>query len=115
MPEYCPKRGDIVWLDFTPQAGHEQSGRRPALVISHDAYNRKAGLILGCPVTSQRKGYPFEVSIPDGLPVSGVILADQVRSLDWRSRRAVFIVKAGSDTMSEVLSKFGALTADTDE
>src|ERR1700733_15298464 len=112
MPGYCPKRGDLVWLDFSPQAGHEQSGRRPALVISHDAYNRKAGLILACPVTSQRKDYPFEVSIPDGLPVSGVILADQVRSLDWRSRRAVFIAKAPPGTLEEVLYRFAALTAD---
>ncbi len=108
MPTYFPRRGDFIWLDFAPQAGHEQSGRRPALVLSHDAYNRKTGLLLGCPITTQRKGYPFEVTIPDGLSVSGVVLADQVRSLDWRSRRAVFIAKAPADTLAEVLSKLDA-------
>ena len=115
MPGYYPKLGDLVWLDFAPQAGHEQSGRRPALVVSHDAYNRKAGLILGCPVTSQRKGYPFEVSIPEGMPVSGVILADQMRSLDWRSRRALFIAKAPSETLAEAVSLIKTLTADMDD
>jgi mRNA interferase MazF len=112
VPRYCPRRGDLIWLDFTPQAGHEQSGRRPALVISHDEYNRKVGLLLACPATTQQKGYPFEVSIPDGLPVSGVILADQVRSLDWRFRNARFIAKAPTDVLAEALSKLDALTAE---
>jgi len=78
---YVPRRGDIVWLSFTPQAGHEQAGRRPALVLSPSAYNRKVGLALFCPVTSRVKGYPFEVTVPKGLSVAGVVLADQVKSL----------------------------------
>lgn len=86
---YVPDRGDVVWLDFTPQAGHEQAGRRPALVLSPAAYNRKAGLMLCCPITSQVKGYPFEVQVaPSTGKVAGVVLADQVRCLDWRSRNA---------------------------
>ena len=85
---YVPERGDVVWITFNPQAGHEQVGRRPALVLSPKAYNGKVGLALLCPVTSQVKGYPFEVGIPEGLPVSGVILSDQVKSLDWRARKA---------------------------
>ena len=86
MPRrYVPRRGDIVWLSFTPQAGHEQAGRRPALVLSPSAYNRKVGLALFCPVTSRVKGYPFEVTVPKGLSVAGVVLADQVKSLDWQA------------------------------
>ena len=87
---YVPDRGDLVWLDFTPQAGHEQAGRRPALVLSPAAYNTKSGLMLCCPVINQAKGYPFEVAV---VPASGaatsVILADQVRCLDWRAQKAL--------------------------
>jgi mRNA interferase MazF len=108
----CPKRGDVVWLDFTPQAGHEQAGRRPAAVISHSEYNRKAGLMLACPITNQRKGYPFEVSLPAGLAITGVIQADQVRSLDWKSRRAAFIGHLDEETLAEVLSKLITLIDD---
>jgi mRNA interferase MazF len=86
---YVPERGDVVWLDFTPQAGHEQAGRRPALVLSPGSYNGKSGLMLCCPVTNQVKGYPFEVAVtPSAGKVTGVALADQVRCLDWRSRNA---------------------------
>lgn len=85
---YVPERGDIVWLDVHPHAGHEQAGRRPGLVLSPAAYNERVGLALMCPVTTREKGYPFEVSIPAGLPVHGVVLVDQVRSLDWRVRNA---------------------------
>jgi mRNA interferase MazF len=106
---YVPKRGDLIWLDFTPQAGHEQAGRRPAAVISDSKYNRKVGLLLACPITSQRKLYPFEVLLPDGLPITGVILADQVRSLDWKSRRAVFIGRLGEEILSETLGKLAIL------
>jgi len=106
---YLPRRGDLIWLDFTPQAGHEQSGHRPAVVISNDQYNSKVGLLLGCPVTSQRKQYPFEVLLPEGLPISGVVLADQVRSLDWKSRRAVFICRLDEEVLSEILGKLAAL------
>lgn len=86
MKTSAPQRGEIVWLDFTPQSGHEQAGRRPALVLSPVEYNEKAGLALMCPITNQAKGYPFEVGLPKGLPVKGVVLSDQVRSLDWRAR-----------------------------
>jgi len=84
---YVPERGDLVWLTFNPQAGHKQAGRRPAVVLSPKAYNGKVGLALFCPITSQVKGYPFEVRLPEGLPVSGSILADQVKSLDWQARQ----------------------------
>ncbi len=79
---YVPDCGDAIWLTFSPQTGHEQAGRRPALVLSPGVYNSKVGLAILCPVTDQAKGYPFEVRIPDGLEVAGVILADQVKSLD---------------------------------
>jgi mRNA interferase MazF len=85
---YAPARGEIVWLQFEPQAGHEQTGRRPAVVISPREYNEKVGLCLCCPVTSQVKGYPFEVELPAGLEVEGVVLCDQVKSLDWKARHA---------------------------
>ncbi len=85
---YIPGAGDLVWLDFSPQTGREQAGRRPALVLSPAAYNEPAGLIVACPITSQAKGYPFEVALPAGLPISGVILADHLKSMDWRRRRA---------------------------
>ncbi len=85
---YIPKRGDMVWISFNPQAGHEQAGRRPAIVLSPKAYNRKVGLAIFCPITNQAKGYPFEVSLPEGVGVTGVILSDQVKSLDWRIRKA---------------------------
>jgi mRNA interferase MazF len=109
---YVPKRGDLIWLDFTPQAGHEQADRRPAAVISSSQYNRKVGLLLACPITSHRKQYPFEVLLPDGLPITGVILADQVRSLDWKSRRAAFIGRIGEDVLAETLGKLAALIDD---
>jgi mRNA interferase MazF len=106
---YSPARGDVVWLAFDPQAGREQTGRRPALVISPQAYNDKAGLALVCPVTSQVKGYPFEVGLPAGLPVSGVVLADQVKSLDWQARRADFLCRLPDEVTAEVLEKIGLL------
>lgn len=108
-PVYIPKRGDLIWLDFTPQAGREQAGRRPALVISKDEYNRKVGLLLACPITSRKKGYPFEVQLPAGLPIAGVALADQIRTLDWRVRQAEFISRVDSQTVAEVLARFNAL------
>jgi mRNA interferase MazF len=106
---YVPARGDAIWLDFTPQAGHEQASRRPALVLSPAAYNGRVGLALLCPITSQVKGYPFEVAIPDGLAVSGVILSDQVRSLDWRARTAAFIVHLPEAVVAEALAKLHTL------
>lgn len=104
-----PRRGDIVWLHFTPQAGHEQAGRRPALVISPDSYNSLVGLFLACPITTQIKGYPFEVPLQKSRKVSGVVLADQVKSLDWRARAAELIEHAGSDVVKEVLAKLRVL------
>jgi mRNA interferase MazF len=94
----------LVWLSFDPQAGHEQAGRRPAFVLSPETYNRKAGLFLACPVTSKVKGYPFEVVLPDGSDVSGVILADQVKSLDWKARRAEFAGTTTKDVVEDVLA-----------
>jgi len=101
---YVPKRGDLVWLTFDPQAGHEQAGRRPAFVLSPEAYNRKTSLFLACPVTSQVKGYPFEVALPAGLPVSGVILADQIKSLDWKARNAQFAGRTTGEVVEGVVA-----------
>jgi mRNA interferase MazF len=106
---YVPERGDLAWLTFNPQAGHEQEGRRPAVVLSPAAYNGKVGLALFCPITSQAKGYPFEVILPEGLPVSGVILADQVKSLDWRAREAEKIARLPENIMKDVMTKVGLL------
>lgn len=107
--EYIPHRGDITWLDFSPQTGHEQAGKRPAVCISPEEYNKKVGLAIFCPITSQIKGYPFEVIMPDNCPVKGVILSDQVKNLDWRERRAEFICKLSEDKLSEVLCKLMTL------
>lgn len=106
---YVPDRGDLVWLTFTPQAGHEQAGRRPALTLSPQRYNRVTGLALFCPITRQVKGYTFEVALPSGLPISGVILTDQVRSLDWNARQIEFIAKVSADVLAEVIGKLEAL------
>lgn len=106
---YVPQRGDIVWLSFEPQAGHEQRGRRPALVLSPAAYNGKLGLALFCPITSRIKGYPFEVLLPDGLAVKGVILSDQVRSLDWRARHAEYATRLSQARVRDVLDKLDTL------
>lgn len=102
---FVPDRGDLVWLTFSPQAGHEQAGRRPALVLSPASYNRKVGLLVACPVTGRSKGYPFEVALPSGLPVAGVVLADQLRSLDWRVREAELICRAPDEVVAEALAK----------
>jgi mRNA interferase MazF len=102
---YVPEAGDLVWLTFDPQAGSEQAGRRPALVLSPASYNRKSGLALLCPITSRVKKYPFEVLLPLGSPVSGVVLADQIKSLDWGERRAELIGSAGRDLLEEVLGR----------
>ena len=101
---YVPRRGDAVWITLNPQAG-----RRPAIVLSPEAYNSRVGLAILCPVTNQIKGYPFEVAIPPGLDITGVILSDQVKSLDWRARQAEFIAALPNDTIIEALQKIGAL------
>ncbi len=106
---YVPDRGDVVWISLNPQAGHEQSGRRPAIVLSPATYNRKTGLAVLCPITNQIKGYPFEVVIPDGAGVSGVVLSDQVKSLDWKARRAELICTLSGEVIVEVLAKVRTL------
>ncbi len=108
---HVPDRGDIVWIDFDPQAGHEQAGRRPAMVVSPQSYNQKVGLVLLCPITNQRKGYPFEVPLPKGLKVTGVVLADQVKSMDWRARHAEFCCKTPAATVLDVIGKAQTLLA----
>ena len=106
---YVPERGDAVWITLDPQAGHEQAGRRPALVLSPSAYNGRVGLALFCPITSQVKGYPFEVLLPPGLPVAGVVGADQVKSLDWRARKAARIASVPEEVVTQVVQRIQAL------
>jgi mRNA interferase MazF len=106
---YAPARGDVVWITLDPRAGHEQRGRRPALVLSPASYNRKVGLALVCPITNQVKGYPFEVPLPEGLPVTGVVLADQVKSLDWAARQCVQICVVPGQVVVQVLRKVNTL------
>jgi mRNA interferase MazF len=109
MSDYVPERGDAVWLNFNPQSGHEQAGRRPAVCISPSLYNKKVGLALFCPVTSRIKGYPFEVSIPKNLKISGVVLSDQIKNLDWRARNIEFIAKLPNSMVEETLKKVRTL------
>ncbi|MBC8182941.1 endoribonuclease MazF [candidate division KSB1 bacterium] len=106
---YCPDRGDVMWINLNPQAGHEQAGRRPALVLSPKAYNQKIGMSLICPITNQIKGFPFEVEIPTNEKVSGVILSDQVKCLDWKVRKTEFICKLPQEIIIEVLKKLNTL------
>lgn len=105
---YVPERGDVVWLSFDPQAGHEHSGHRPALVLSPAKYNAMTGLMLCCPMTNQIKGYPFEVLV-DGSVKKGAILSDQVKSMDWKAREAEKKGKVSKDTLQEVLAKLNTL------
>lgn len=109
---YVPERGDLVWVSFNPQVGHEQAGRRPALVLSPSTYNDKVGLAIVCPITNQRKGYTFEVVIPTGFGIKGVILSDQIRSIDWRGRQAEFAGKLSGEALKEVLRKLNTLLGD---
>jgi len=102
--KYIPERGDIVWLDFNPQLGHEQRGRRSALTVSYKAYNEKIGLAVFCPITSKIKGYPFEVEI-DSDEIKGSVLSDHVKSLDWEERNIEFIEKIADEKMDEVIEK----------
>ncbi|MEK6672859.1 MAG: endoribonuclease MazF [Nitrospirota bacterium] len=106
---YVPERGDIVRITLNPQAGHEQSGRRPAMVVSPASYNGRVGLAILCPVTNQIKGYPFEVVIPAGLDITGAVLTDQVKSLDWKARKAEFICRLPDDLVQTVLKKLNTL------
>jgi mRNA interferase MazF len=104
-----PERGDLVWLTFDPQAGREQAGHRPALVLSPSAYNTRTGLSLMCPITRQRKGYPFEVPLPADLPIEGCVLADHLKSVDWKERKATFIGRVGPELLTAVLNRIGPL------
>ena len=106
---YVPSRGDAVWISFNPQAGHEQAGRRPAIVVSPAEYNRKVGLAIFCPITNQIKGYPFEVVIPTGLRVRGAVLSDQAKSLDWKVRDSELIFRLPTSVIDEVLKKLKTL------
>jgi len=106
---YIPVRGDVVWINLNPQTGHERKGRRPALVLSPEDYNKKVGLAIFCPITNQVKGYPFEVLIPEGLKTSGVILADQVKSLDWKTRNAELICRIPEEVTKIVLERIYTL------
>ena len=106
---YVPNRGDVVWLNFNPQSGHEQAGRRPAVVLSPQSYNQKVGLGIFCPITNQQKGYPFEVTIPPGLEATGVILSDQIKSLDWRVRQAEYLATLPGPVLEEVMQKLKTL------
>ena len=109
MPAFVPDAGDLVWLTFDPQAGHEQAGRRPALVLTPKPYNQKSGLAIVCPVTSQVKGYPFEVPVPASCGLNGVILSDHVKSVDWKASRAEKIVHVPPATLNEVLARLTPL------
>jgi len=106
---YIPDIGDIVWINMSPQAGHEQARRRPAIVLSPFGYNKKVGLALFCPITNQIKGYPFEVGIPKDMKVTGVILSDQVTSLDWSVRQVEFLGKIHKPVIVEALKKLNTL------
>ena len=113
---YVPKRGDVIRLDFDPQKGHEQAGRRPALVLSPYEYNRTVGLVVVCPITGHKKGYPWEVEISENPHVYGVVLADQVKNLDWRQRHAEFLCTPEGDLLNDVIEKaFALLSPDDDE
>ena len=104
---YIPDRGDIIWLEFDPQKGHEQKGRRPGIVLSKKEYNQKSNLAIICPITSKIKGYPFEVRINS--IIQGVILSDQIRSIDWNSRNAAFIEKIPEEILKEILENIDLL------
>lgn len=109
MRSYVPDAGDLVWLTFDPQAGHEQRGRRPALILSPRAYNVKARLAIACPITNRAKGYPFEVALPEDGTVTGVILADHVKNLDWNARRVEFAATASVEILTDVRERLRVL------
>lgn len=106
--DYIPKQGDIIWLNFTPGSGHEQSGRRPGLVVSNTYFNRRTGLVLVCPITNTKREYPLHVELKDSNALTGHIMVEQVKSLDYTARNAEFIEEAKKSVFSEVLSKLNA-------
>ena len=109
--KYIPGRGDVVWLNFDPGSGHEQKGKRPAIVVSPKEYNEKAGLALFCPITSKVKNYPFEVKI-ENKTINGVVLSDQIKSLDWETRKIAFIAKETTEKIGEIINKISVLLFD---
>ncbi len=108
MASYIPDRGDLIWLNFTPQSGREQSGRRPAIVLSPAAYNQKTSLAICCPITSHEKKYPFEVKVYCK-KIEGVVLSDHIKNLDWKECKAIFIEKAQPEVLDECMAKISAL------
>lgn len=109
QPAYVPDRGDAIWINLDPQSGREHAGRRPAIVLSPSQYNGRVGLALICPITNRVKRYPFEVEIPAGLPVTGVVLADHVKSLDWRTRQAQFVCAISEDVVRRIVQRITPL------
>jgi len=109
MADYVPGVGDVIWLNFSPQLGREQAGRRPAVVLSPRIYNENAGLAIVCPITSKAKGYPFEVPMPVGARIQGVVLADHLKSLDWRQRQAQKAGKLPAATLEQVRETIATL------
>lgn len=109
VKSFVPECGDIVWLQFNPQAGHEQAGRRPALILSPRGYNDKTSLALCCPLTTRIKGYPFEVELPDGSDATGAVLSDQVKSVDWRARQASLMGQAPDEVVDAVRERVSLL------
>lgn len=110
MSADCPEAGDLIWLDFDPQAGREQAGRRPALVLSPAIFQRKTSLVWVCPITSKEKGFPFEVVLPEGLGVRGVVLCAHLRSLDWRARHAIRIGPVPAGVLAEVRQRVALIS-----
>jgi mRNA interferase MazF len=104
-----PERGSLVWLEFSPQAGSEQRGRRPAIVLTTLSYHRKSRLAVVCPITSHRKGWPMEVPLPDDLPVSGVVLVDHVKSIDREARKMDIVGQAPEEVLSEIDARLAPL------
>jgi mRNA interferase MazF len=112
MPKYIPRKGDFVILTFDPQAGHEQKGRRPALVVSNTLFNRHTGLAMVCPITSAFRDIPFHVAIPEGLDIHGHIMVEQIKSIDYNSRKVKRVSKAPQPVLNDVLSILDACLFD---
>ena len=113
MAGWQPAWGDVVWMDFNPQRGREQAGTRPGLIVSNSSYNRRTGLALVCPITGRKKGYPFEVELPQGFSIQGVVLADQIRAVDWKARGLRFAAKCPPEAVSDVIARIRALMVET--
>lgn len=105
---YIPEKGDLIWIDFNPQSGHEQKGRRPALVLSNNLYNQKTGLTMVCPITNTNNGYPLHVEIENTFNVNRFVMIEHIKSVDYQSRCAEFIEKAPEELVGEVLAKLYA-------